>query len=220
MIAREYIDKNLQPLPANDTVELTLNYLLQHQLSQAFIFKDDKTLNLIKLNDIFFQDKERSTIEFSSEFTLKLTGDLHWSQFLGFFKLLNLEILPVYSLNYEFVGFIQKASLIANLNDLNYLEEPGAIIMLECSPNFYAASEVVRIAEMYNGRIIALFTHFDVLTQKLIITLKLNLQETRGLSNTFERFGYDVIHIFMNKDLNDEVYTERYESLLRTLDIK
>ncbi len=219
MTAREYIDKNLQPLHADASVEEAIAYLVENKLSETFIFSEEKDLLLLKLAEVISEDESNSAKLFASPFHLKLSGDMHWSQLLTFYSTLNVEVLPVYDQNFYFAGLISKANLVACIADFKSLEEPGAMLQLECDPYFYAASEVIRIAEMYNVRVVALFTHLNTQTQKLSITLKLNIQETKGISSTYERFGYDVTNVFMNKDMEGDVYTDRYESLLRVLDL-
>ncbi len=220
MTVREYIDNNLQPLSANSLVDDAISYLAKNSLPETFIFSGEKELRLIRMADIISEEGTDLAILFATPFELKLVGNMHWSQLLTIFNNLNIQILPVYDRNFYFVGLLSKAHLVSNIADLRSLEEPGAMLQLECDPAFYSASEVIRIAETYNARVLALFVHHQQVTQKLMITLKINLQETKGIASTFERFGYEVSNVFMNMDFNHDVYQDRYESFLRVLDMK
>ncbi len=220
MIDREYIDKNLHPLFNAALVEEAIIYFLENKLSESFILSGSEALLLLKFSDIINEDPLESAAQFASPFDFKITASLHWSQLLTFFNTLNIGILPAFNNNNEFVGLITRNALISRIPDFTTLEEPGAIILLECDSIFYAASEVIRIAEMHNTRVVALFTHYDNATKTIKITLKVTLQEIRDITGAYERFGYQVTGVFMNKDLDNDVYADRYESLLRIFDLK
>lgn len=220
MIAREYIDKNLQPLSTDASVEDALYFFSEQRISETFIYNAKQELMLLRQRDIFPVDEMEAALPYATTFDLKLLPNIHWSQLLTIFNSFDIGILPLYNDNYEYTGLISRSNLMATLPDFKSMEEPGAIIVLSCEPSFYAASEVIRIAEMYNARIISLLTHLDEVTKQFVITLKINIQETRGISSTYERFGYEVAHVFMNKDFDNDVYIDRYESFLRVFDLK
>ncbi len=220
MIAREYIDKNLLPLSNDVLVKDVIHYFINHKLNETFIFTDDQRLNLLKLSDIISQEGSEPAGNYSTLFEFRVNKNLHWSQLLPFYKTLGIDILPAFNENNSFIGLISKNYLVSNVIDFITMEEPGAILILQCDPVFYAASEVIRIAEMNNTRVVALFTHFDMDAQKLKITLKINLQSTRDIAGTYERFGYEVSEVFMNKDFDNDIYSDRYESLMRIFDLK
>ena len=220
MIAREYIDKNLQPLFTATLVEEAINYFIEHKQNETFIYNETQELLLLKFADVINEEETSLARQYATPFEFKINTRLHWSQLLTFFKTLEVCVLPAYDGNNEFIGLISKNHLVSTISDFITLEESGAIIQLQCDSIFYAASEVIRIAETHNTRVISLFTHHDNHTKKLNITLKITLQEVRDITATYERFGYEVTDVFMNRDFNNDVFADRYESLLRIFDLK
>jgi acetoin utilization protein AcuB len=220
MTAREYIDKTFYLLPANASVEKTVTYCIEHKVPEAFIEDDNQAVYLVRLEKIHHENEDAKALDFSDPFDLKLNYNLHWTQLLEFFRSQNVETLPLFNDNFEFQGIVSKGLLINRVHDLEVFHESGAILQLQCDRLIYSAAEVTRVAEMHNARVLTLFTHHNPYNSKLIVTIKLGSQETRSIGATFERFGYEVIYVFMSKDAEIDLYADRYESLIRLLNIK
>jgi acetoin utilization protein AcuB len=220
MTAREYIDKTFYLLPAGTTVENVIAYCLERRVPEAYIEDAGQSVYLVRLEKIYLAQETATAVEFGDHFDLKLNYNLHWTQLLEFYRSQNVDTLPLFNDNFEYQGIVSKSLLFNRVHDLEVFHEPGAILQLQCERLIYSAAEVTRVAEMHNARVLTLFTHHNPYNQKLIVTIKLGSQETRSISATFERFGYEVIYVFMSKDAETDLFADRYESLIRLLNIK
>ena len=107
--------------------------------------------------------------------------------------------------------------VISGLSTLPFISEPGAIMIVEVSQKQFSISEVAKIAESNNARIIGLFiTGYQ--EDKIQITIKLIAESLASVSETFERFNYTVIFKFFN-DEKEDLMKDRFDMLMKYLDI-
>lgn len=117
-----------------------------------------------------------------------------------------------------FVGQIQIHDLPAWMAAQQGLAQPGGTLVLRIAANNYSLSEIARIVESNNGTILNLSMTTDDADGSLQLHLKINLLDLTYVMATFERFGYQ-ISSFTHQSHLDGFYTERYDALMRYLDI-
>jgi acetoin utilization protein AcuB len=96
------------------------------------------------------------------------------------------------------------------------VQEPGAIIVLEMSVNDFVLSEIARIVESNDTKILSLFIHSEKDTMQMQVHLKLNKKDVSALIQTFVRFNYTIMAYF---DANDDIddLRKRYDALMKYL---
>ena len=219
MTASEFIDPSLQLLPENSTVKQVLEFLATHKITEALLGKDSQSLHIVSLAQLLNQSENLPALTLSQPFTARIASTMHWAEVMRLFQLIPNQLLPVTGANDTLLGLISKSTFYSNISILETLYGEGAILQLTCDDLHYSASEVARIAEMNNTRILALVTGNVAGTRRMQILLKIASYETRSLSASFERFGYVVENEFMNKESSSDLFNDRYESLIRILDL-
>lgn len=127
------------------------------------------------------------------------------------------NILPVINDEKQYLGFLMMDDVISGLSAMPFILEPGAIMVIEVSQKQFSISEIAKIAESNNARIIGLFVT-QYLDERIQITIKLIAESLASVSETFERFGYIVVYKFFN-DEKEDLYKDRFEQLMKFLDI-
>ena len=99
------------------------------------------------------------------------------------------------------------------------VQEPGGIIVLRVPQNSYSLSEIGRLCENNDAKVLSLTaTTLPSDPTHLYVSIKLNIRELSRVIATFERFEYEISQvIFDTEQLND--FRERYENLLRYLNV-
>ncbi len=82
----------------------------------------------------------------------------------------------------------------------------------------YSLSEIARIIESNDAKILSLFVHSWPESTKIEVTLKINRVELGAILQTFNRFNYNIKAIFSEQDDLDDL-RERYDSLMNYLNI-
>ena len=99
------------------------------------------------------------------------------------------------------------------------VQGPGGILILRLNENNYSLQEISRLVEENNAKVLSLnIATDDNLTEKIRITLKLNISEMSHVIATFERFGYEIIASFQENELQNN-NSENLGLLMKYLNI-
>ena len=131
---------------------------------------------------------------------------------------LKLSLIPVIDDNEKYIGAITAEGLVKYLASTSSINEPGGVLVLEVNTKDYVLSEISRIVESNDTKILAVYvsTHKD--STKMEVTLKLNSNDLKTMIATFERFDYNVMASFQESEFFDNL-KDNYDSLMKYLDI-
>jgi acetoin utilization protein AcuB len=130
----------------------------------------------------------------------------------------NLSLIPVIDNANDYLGCIAQEDLIHYFAKSFSFAEPGSILVLEMNERDYSLSEIARIFELENAKILSSFVTTDHEEHKIYITLKVNLQEVRGIISTLERYSYQVLAVYTAEDFQDTL-KERYDAFMSYLNV-
>jgi CBS domain-containing protein len=130
-----------------------------------------------------------------------------------------LTLLAVIDKDRKYKGCITLPDLVSAFSVLTSAGQPGAILVIEMPVRDYTLSTVSRIVEENNARILSLYVTPLPEQAGLRITLKINTPEIRSITRSLERFGYTVSAYFMDNELLDDFYRERYEELMKYMNL-
>lgn len=210
----------LPSLKPKDTVSFARDCMLNaHLFDLALVDEQGTFMGLIAFDDLeeaedtqvlaALTDLQRPISVATSDSVLKL---------LSLFDEHELTAIAVLDDDAQFVGQIQLQDFPAWMAAQLGVPQPGGTLVLRLAANNYSLSEIARIVESNNGTILKLAIDTDEADGSLEVSLKLNLIDLTYVMATFERFGYQ-ISSFTHQSHLDGFYTERYDALMRYLDI-
>jgi hypothetical protein len=100
----------------------------------------------------------------------------------------------------------------------NSLLDNGAILIVETNLNSYSLSEIARIVESNNIKVLCFYVNTIYDTSKVEITLKLDKYDLSSLVQTFERFNYTVKATFEEREYFQDL-KEKYDEFMKYMDI-
>ena len=120
--------------------------------------------------------------------------------------------------------FIKKQikSFVSVTNSEEYLELVGyenSLIILDVAVKDYTLSEIARLVEDNNARIVKLETLPLEGGMSLLVSLKMDVIDISAVLRSFERYSYNVVYYFMRKGEMNETYEDRLKELMHYLDI-
>lgn len=108
---------------------------------------------------------------------------------------------------------------MSSMAKITNVEAKGAVLILEMGVHDYSLSEIARIVESENGRILASYvTEYEDST-KIDVTIVLNQTEISPVVKSLERYGYKVNAFFSGVNMMDDFYRDRYELLMNYMKI-
>jgi acetoin utilization protein AcuB len=219
MTSAELITNHITPLENTDTVGEALDLMDDFHVRELPVVKDNKFAGLLCFDDIESLNRE-TTVEDctplykqvfvnAQDFFLIPLRKMHQQQ---------LTLLPVLEEEAQLKGVITEEEILQAASHYNAAAEPGGIIILQVLPNDFSISEIGRIVESNNARIIHLNTWADAATGQLMVSVKVNKNDIQDILASFERYQYNVLQYF-GENLSEEELKLNYDHLMNYLNI-
>lgn len=219
MTAAELITNHIPSLHLTDTVQLALDLMQEHQVSELPLLSGEKYIGLVYENDLENADPDKTLDSYQpTGLQIKINPGDFFLVPLKIMQQQGLSLLPVVKEEGELAGVLTKDELLQAAAQYNAASVPGGIIILLMSPNSFYISEIGRIVESNNARIIHLNTWTDNSTGELMVAIKVNKNDILDILASFERYQYNIIQYF-GENLSEEELKVNYDHLMNYLNI-
>jgi len=117
------------------------------------------------------------------------------------------------------LGIVTIEDIVNAMSESSAIQSPGAIIILSINKIDYSLAEITRLVEENNAKVLSSYVKTDPNdSNKLLLTLKINVLESKRIIATFERFGYNIFAQFLEME-DAESHQDRLNLLLKFIDI-
>ena len=219
MTAAELISNHIPTLQTTDTVRQAMDFMKEHRVTELPVVKDLKYIGLVHEEDL---EDEDATLAVETLLHNGVPAGINPADFfLDPIKIMHqqkLSVLPVVKEDGELMGIITMEDLLQATAHYNSAAIPGGIIILQMSPNSFYISEIGRIVESNNAKIIHLNTWTDPSTGELMVAIKVNKSDIQDILSSFERYEYNIIQYF-GENLSEEELRLNYDHLMNYLNI-
>lgn len=208
------------PLHTSDTGITALNWMEEFKVTHLPIVNNFEFLGLISETDIF---EANSFEEPLGNHPLSLnnphvTENQHVYEIIRLVYEQKLSLIPVINDKNHYLGSITLHCLVKYFARMAAVDNPGGIIILEMGLHDFLLSEIARIVESNDTIILSLYVMNIPDSTKLQVTIKVARMDIGPLIATFNRYNYTIKASFFVNDY-DETLHDRYDSLMRFLDI-
>jgi CBS domain-containing protein len=220
MIAKEIATYDILPLNSTDTCSYALKAMDENNVSHLPVVNERELLGLVTefdlvnhpdLNDAVGNVKLSLPNAFISAYQ-------HVFDVMKMMAEMRLSLLPVVEQKNLYSGVITLPNLLNYLTVNMSVLKPGGIIVLEMAENDYSLTEIVRIVETNDAKVIGVFLTNRPDSTMLEIALKVDVTDLSALIQAFERYNYAIKATFAEKDDLDEL-KERYDALMNYLNV-
>jgi acetoin utilization protein AcuB len=221
MIAKDLISEVIPTLKTSDSGQTALNWMEIYRISHLPVVNNQDFLGLISDTDIYDLNHPEEPIGNHALTLFKpyVTTEQHIFEVIGLASRLKLSVVPVLDSKNHFKGVITTSDLIRHMAGISSMDQPGGIIVLELIERDYSLSQIAQIVESNNVKVLSMYITSPPESTKLEVTLKVNSGELVSVIRTFERYNYEVKTWVTNNDLMDRFYTERFDLLMKYLNI-
>jgi acetoin utilization protein AcuB len=221
MLAQNLINESILPLRTSDPATIALGLMEDLRVSHLPIVNNETFLGLISEGDILDQN---TPLEPVGNHTLSLLRpyvlqDQHFYEVLRQVATQKLTIVPVLDNLGNYMGSITLDRVTQALAQICAVEQPGGIIVLEVNPHDYSLSEISRIVESNDAKVLSVFITSEVNSTRLEVTIKVNKIEVAPILQTFNRYNYSVIASFSEEVAYGEMIHDRFDSLMNYLNV-
>lgn len=217
--ALELVNNQLPTLHLNHTVAEALDTMRAYHLSQIALVIDELVEGIIYLEDIENDEPERlitkADVREHGPFVL---GSAHLLTALCTMVNSELTIIPTTNEYLQYTGCIRAEALIEAATDTLGLGGHGSTIVIRVPTRSYSLSEIARICESNDAKILSLGAKHDAANDTFTITLQLDIKPLNAVLATFERYEYEVIASFGELG-NDDFLDDRYKLLMNYINM-
>lgn len=131
----------------------------------------------------------------------------------------NVQLVCVQDDDGSYYGVITVQDTIASFAQTAAVQAPGGILVISMNANDYSLSEISRLIESEEAKILSSSIKNDDFDKSMLrLTLKINQTDLSRIVATLERFGYKIIARYQESNFTDN-QKERLDILMKYLDI-
>jgi len=220
MLATELIDPMIPALKSTDTVGQAIDWMQEHRIGQLVLTDQGEYRGVVTeemLLDAPDDSQPLSNVMRLFE-QIYVFEDQHLYEIVSLIIQHRMDVVAVLSEGREFIGTISASELIRQFAHQLGVQEAGAILILNLNERDYSLTEISRLVESNNVKIISSYFSSAAygMPDRSRLTLKLNRRNISAVTSTLERFGYQIESAFANTPV-ESIDQDRLDSLLRYL---
>ena len=221
MFVKDLISEIVSPLSPENSGFNALQNMDVFKVTHLPIVERGKFLGLISDADIYdLNDITKPLSHYSLQLHKPYLFDYqHIFDAFEILGRLKLTVIPVLDADNNYLGVLTLANLLQSVSVLLATSVEGAVIELDVEPANYSFSEIGRIVEDADTRILSCYVATRVQGVALSIILKIDRKDASPVIQAFERYGYLIVNSYSQESGIDEVAMKNYDGLMRYLNI-
>jgi len=220
MRAEELISEIIPPLKFSETGEKALNWMNEFRVSHLPVVSKNEYIGLISENDIY--DMPDPKMKLKDYFTNLpkpfIYSDRHVYEIMKMIADLKITVVPILDENNEYVGCTDLLYLMSQITAINSIKEVGGILVLEMNEHDYTMTQIARIVEENNAKILSSYITSLPDSTQIEVTLKINTTDLDRIIQTFNRYDYTVKASYQKGRLQEDL-KKRYDELINFLNM-
>jgi len=220
MIAKDLINDSYPPLKLSDSGLKAINWMEEFRMEHLPIVDGLKYVGLASEEDILRVSSLDQPLGNSSLSLIRpfVAEDQPVFEVVKVMSQEKLTLVPVLDSVETYLGVITLSDILKHYSESGIFEDTNGVIVLEVGTNDYVLSEIARIVENEDGKIISAYITPDADHEHFDVTLKINQFELSRILASLTRHGYNVKEHYQHNELMDDLKS-RYDSLMNYLGI-
>lgn len=220
MTAQDIKTDEVPHLIPEDSVLKALQVMEEFRVAHVPVVKNGKFLGMITEDDALTVEDLESPLERHRSVLLKLfvMNDQHVFDIIKMMSEFHLTNVAITDNHQNYMGCITAEKLVNEVAQFTAVTEPGSVIVLDLNVNDYSMSEIARIVEGNDAKILSSFVTSHADSVQMELTLKINKADLSGIIQTFNRYNYTVSASYHESKF-DELMHDRYEELMKYLNM-
>jgi len=221
MIAQNLLSEVVPPLRLTDSGQKALNWMEIFRISHLPVVEGKRLVGLISDKIIYDLNIIDKPVGDYSDHLLSphIRANQHIYEVFNTISILKLSAVPVIDLYGQYCGVITVFDLAQKFADLVAVQEPGGVIVLEINSIDYSLSQIAQIVEGNDARILSFYLSPDAESKRMTVTLKINVVDLSAIIQTFVRYDYNIIAVYMDDSIINNMYDDRLDQLMKFMNI-
>lgn len=219
MLAKELISDVVPAVKTTDSGAQVLSWMEHFRISHLPIVNASEFLGLLSDADINSLENLEEAIgnQGLSLFSPFVQANQHLYEVIELASRLKLTAIPVLLNGKEYLGVITAQALVEQFASLIAADQAGALLVFEMTVHDYSLTQMARIVEENNARVLSSQVRNLPDSTLLEVTLKINTTDIASIIRSFERYDYDLRATYLEDGSLEDLYRSRYEEFMRFL---
>lgn len=212
MIASALINKALPVLTLKDKPSKGLKLMDEFKVAHLPVVENGDYLGLVSEKYLEELNEQHDGLKSHVHSFVRpfIFEDQHLFDALKLIDTFRISLIPVLGKDEKYVGSFTEYSLADSITGLTAVQQPGGIIILEMNPADYTLTQIAKIVEENDARILACYLTPQQGSERIEVTLKINREDLSSILQTFSRYKYSVKASFHQSEY-DEDMRRRFE---------
>ena len=195
MQASKLISSSIITLNPDDDGERALKLMDDLRVNHLPVVRNQFYLGILSENEILEWDSTDELIEqhLSNLAAPYVVENQHLFDIIEVLEENSLSVVTVLSVEKKYMGAISNRKLLYTIAKSSAVQNIGSIFVLEMNQNDYSMSEIARIIESNNAKILSSNITSTPDSTKMELTIKVNVTDISAILKDFERFEYKVM---------------------------
>jgi CBS domain-containing protein len=220
MRAVDLISEIIPPLKHTETGDRAMDWMNELRVSHLPVVENGEYVGLISENDIYDMPdpSERISDCFPNLPKPFIYSDRHVYEVMKIIADLKITVVPVLDQENNYLGCTDLLYLMSQITAVNSIKEPGSIVVLQMNTHDYSLTEIARIVEENNAKVLSSFISSSDDTTEIEVTIKINADNIDRILQSFSRYDYVVKATFQKGRFEDDL-KKRYDELINFLNM-
>lgn len=220
MHAVDLITDDIPPLKSTDPVGRALDWMEEFKVSHLPVVEGESLIGLVKDDDLVDGNNARATVgELMERTEVPFVRDRqHIYDVMKLFVERGLTVVPVLDMTGKYLGAINEHEALKRLSEVANVREPGSVLVLEMNSIDYSLTEIARIVEGNDAKVLSVYCHALADSTRMEVTLKINREDVSDILQTFERYEYQVKTTYQGSRFHEDL-RGRYDELIRFINL-
>ena len=221
MLVSEIIQKAIIPLSPDSVLENVFKEDYPDSMGYIPVVENGLFIGFLSIENLYLEKEMNKIVgqcglEKVNEF---VSPGQHIFEILATFHKSGLNMLPVLGEDSMYEGYLILENVINLVSQTLAFQSEGGILVIAVSVNDYSLSEISRLVESNQAKILSVIVESDPYSpQRLFVHLKINEKDLSRIVATLERFEYQVIEVHQTTN-TISLDKERLDMLMKYLGI-
>jgi len=220
MKVKDLISEYIPPLKYSATGEKALNWMNEFRVSHLPVLHGSEYVGINSDDDIY--DMYDPTHILKDEFVNLpkpfVYEDRHVYDVMKLIADLKITVVPILNRDNKYIGCTDLLYLMSQITAVGSIKEMGGILVLKMAVHDYSLTEISRIVEENNAKILSSYVSSKQESTEIEVTIKINSVELDAIIRTFERYGYVISETYAKGNYEKDM-KGRYDELMNYLNM-
>jgi CBS domain-containing protein len=220
MRVEELISEYIPPLKYTETGERALSWMNEFRVSHLPVLNGDEYVGLVSDDDILdMVDPEHQLKEELTNLPKPFVyANQHVYDVMKLIADAKITTVPILDESNNYLGCTDLLYLMSQITAVGSIKEVGAILVLKMGVRDYSLTEIARIVEENNAKILSSYITSKQESTEIEVTLKINTLDLEKIVATFERYDYNISETYAKGDYSKDI-KRRYDELMNYLNM-